>query len=177
MKRWSLLIIPAAIAVFVLTDRSDPAAQTDLSPKPDLTHDPAAVFQKAFWKRPNTSDKILHAERREWKDEHGVSSWQWFLEVQPSPEIISYLREENAFRLSTRQSVSLPENAPPWFIKDTQGNRILGGSGSGMQLIFTPGDAKLYATSKGGGFRPGAPEKATELAQAPSATPPHRANP
>jgi len=31
--------------------------------------DPTLVFQKAFWRRPDSHDKILHAERREWSEQ------------------------------------------------------------------------------------------------------------
>lgn len=141
-------------------------------PPPSITiNDPATVFQKALWKRPTAADKILHAERREWKDADAdaVSRWQWFLEVEPSPAIVRYLREENAFRLKSCQTITLPADVPPWFIRDTKNARILSEPGGGMQLIFTAGDAKLYAMGRGGGFHPGAPEKPPGLAQAPAA--------
>ncbi len=167
--------------------RSPKSHTTYISPTPppsSTTVDPATVFQKALWKRPTPEDKILNAERREWKDADAVSRWQWFLEVEPSPEIVRYLREENAFRLKSYQTATLLPDAPSWFIKDTENTHILSGPGGGMQLIFTADDAKLYAMGSGGGFRPGAPETPPALAQAPAATgriplesPPSRAKP
>ncbi|MFT5191293.1 MAG: hypothetical protein ACI9DF_006049 [Verrucomicrobiales bacterium] len=45
------------------------------------------VFQRAFWKRPTSEDKILHAERREWTGDDGQLQWHWFLVVELSPEL------------------------------------------------------------------------------------------
>ncbi len=194
MKPWNLLIAAVVVAGggfavwrFMPAKPPLPVAVTvaaDPGPAPDVkTVDPVAVFQRAFWKRPSAADKILNAERREWQDEGSVSRWQWFLEVEPSPEIVRYLRDENAFLLTPAKTASLPANAPAWFIKDTAGARILTAPRGGMQLIFTAGDAKLYATDSGGGFRSGTPEKAPALAgdngkgRLPSSPPPPRAKP
>ena len=189
MKRWSYFIVAAVLGAgsFLLLQNRSYRPHTTYQPQgpapSDTTTDPATVFQKALWKRPNTSDRILHAERREWKDADAVSRWQWFLEVEPSPEIIRYLRDENAFRLKSANTAALLPDAPPWFIKDTKDARILSAPGGEMQLIFTTGDAKLYAMGSGGGFHPGAPEKSPEFAQAPATgrlpleSPPSRANP
>lgn len=189
MKRWSYLIIAAALgagALWLFQNRSHETHTTYQPPAPppnDTITDPATVFQKALWKRPTAADKILHAERREWKDENSISRWQWFLEVEPSPEIVRYLREENAFRLKSYQTMTPLPDAPAWFIKDTMNTRILSEPGGGMQLIFTAGDARLYAMGSGGGFHRGAAEKSPELAQAPAAgrlsleSPPSRAKP
>ena len=189
MKRWSYLFIAAVLGAagfWFLPDRSYKTHKTYQSRGPapsDTITDPATVFQKAFWKRPNDSDRILHAERREWKDADAVSRWQWFLEVEPSPEIVRYLRDENAFRLSDRQTAELLPDAPSWFIKDVKDARVLSDVGGAMLLIFTASDAKLYAMGSGGGFHRGAPEQASEIVQAPAAgrmpleSPPSRANP
>lgn len=130
-------------------------------PAPDVkTVDPVAVFQRAFWKRPAEADRILNAERREWRDEGEVSRWQWFLEVEPSPALVSYLREDNAFRLSEKKPAKIPPGAPKWFIRDLQGAHVMVARQGGMQLFFLPGNTKLYAMDSGGGFQAGAPEKA-----------------
>ena len=189
MKRWKFFIIAAVLGTsgfWLLQNRPHTSHTTyqPHEPAPSSTIiDPATVFQKALWKRPTAADKILHAERRVWKDADAVSRWQWFLEVEPSPEIVRYLREENAFRLKSYQTATLPPDAPAWFIRDTKNTRIFAEPGGGMQLVFTAGDAKLYAMGSGGGFHPGAAEKSSALAQAPAAgrlpleSPPSRANP
>ena len=189
MKYWKFLIIAAVLGasgLWLLSNKTHTSHTTYVSQAPPpntTTTDPATVFQKALWKRPTPADKILHAERRECKDADAVSRWQWFLEVEPSPEIVRYLREENAFRLKNRQTAELLPDAPPWFIKDTKDTRIFSAPGGEMQLIFTPGDAKVYAMGSGGGFHAGAPETSRVIAQAPAATgripfesPPSRAN-
>lgn len=149
------------------TTHSSPISQQPPAPPPappDTTVlDAAAVFQRAFWKRPGQADKILHAERREWKDADEVSRWQWFLEVEPSPEIVRHLREENAFRLRPAGTAAIPPDAPVWFIRNTNDTTILAAPGGGMSLIFTSGDEKLYAMGGGGGFRAGAPENAAPV--------------
>ena len=190
MKRWSYFIIIAAVlgvGGFMLLKKGSYKPHMTYQPQapaPSTTiTDPATVFQKALWKRPNSSDRIHHAERREWKDADAVSRWQWFLEVEPSPEIVRYLRDENAFGLKSRPTAELLPDAPTWFIRDTRDARILSAPGGGMQLIFTAGDARLFAMGSGGGFRPGAPEKPPALAQIPAAgrlpleSPPSRAKP
>ncbi len=181
MKR--AVILPIALAVAggaiwgckIRTDGSD-ATHKNASPPaqvqpPDTTvTDSTAVFQRAFWKRPTAADKILHAERREWKDENAVSRWQWFLEVEPSPEIVSHLRENNSFRLQSAGTAAIPADAPDWFIRNTKDTEILAAPGGGMSLIFTPGDAKLYAMGAGGGFRAGAPETPAPVPTTPVTT-------
>jgi hypothetical protein len=69
-------LIPAAgvflaIGVIVFLTQKTTRPPESLHPPSDqlvlktLT-DPTLVFQKAFWRRPESDDKILHAERREW---------------------------------------------------------------------------------------------------------------
>lgn len=130
-------------------------------PAPDVeVNDGAEVFRKAFWKQPFPSDRIIHAIRREWLDEEAVSRWDWFLEVEPSPEIIRHLREDNAFGLIRAASAEIPAEAPAWFTRETAGSQIFTSAGGGMQLIFTAGDTRLFANGSGGGFRRGVPEPA-----------------
>jgi hypothetical protein len=172
MKRRHAFLVVALSGVFIAQPSHSEPSETppplapvlpdgkiELAGKPVVSNDPVVVFQKAFWKRPGTTDRILNAERREWIGEHGVTRWQWFLEVTPSPELIRYLREENAFGLNLIPAADIPQDAPEWFIRDTTATSILANAG-GMRLIFTEGDAKLFATSSGGGLRPGTPEAA-----------------
>lgn len=138
-------------------------------PAPDVTTvDPTEVFQRAFWKRPTAEDRILHAERREWAEDGQVTRWQWFLEVEPSPALVRYLRDENAFRMTKQQEAKVPAHAPAWFTRDTEGMQIMASQDGIMQVIFTAGDAKLYAIAGGGGFRSAEPEK---LPDAPAGAP------
>lgn len=170
MDRRFLLIIATVVLVtaalvWQLLPGQKPAATKEApvamtGPAPDVkTVDPVAVFQRAFWKRPTEADRILNAERREWQDEGAISRWQWFLEVEPSPALVSYLREDNTFRLSEKKAAKIPPGAPEWFIRDLQGAHVMVARKGGMQLIFMPGNAKLYAMDSGGGFQAGAPEK------------------
>ena len=160
MKRWSLLIIPAAAAfsVFFLRDRTDPPAQTDHSPKPALTQDPSSVFQKAFWKRPTEADRILHAERREWTEAGDIRKWEWFLVVKPSPPLIKHLIGDNAFNLPACPTPPPPDGAPPWFTYDPTGLKTIGTPRAGMRLSYDEAAGILFASDRGGGFQPGVPE-------------------
>lgn len=154
----------------------DPAAAP--MPPPDTTStDSVAVFQKAFWRRPGEDDRILHAERREWRDGNGVSQWQWFLAVEPSPALVKYLRGENAFGLATDTSGAPAAAAgragdyqkpPAWFPSTAEGFDVLRSPSSALRLLFSKTANQLYATDSGHGFRPGAPEPA---AAAPASAP------
>lgn len=159
----STVVLVTAFAAWQLRPGDRPATAelaVVTGPAPDVkTVDPVAVFQRAFWKRPTEADRILNAERREWQDEGAVSRWQWFLEVEPSPALVAYLREDNAFRLSTKKPSKIPRDAPKWFIRDFQGAHVMVARQGGMQLIFMPGNSKLYAMDSGGGFQAGEPEK------------------
>jgi hypothetical protein len=150
-------------------DESQTTHTTDQSPRPtSTTTDHTEVFQKAFWKRPTANDKILHAERREWADAAGVQKWQWFIAVEPSPELVKYLREENAFMLSPSSTVPAVDRAPDWFRYDPQDVDVLMTSRGGLRLFFSKSKSLLLGTDAGGGFQPGAPEPITVTAPAPN---------
>lgn len=133
------------------------ALKSALPPTTTLTN-PVEVFQRAFWKRPTANDTILHAERREWKDEDGVKKWQWFIAVRPSPELVKHLRTDNAFNLVPGKEPQAVEHAPDWFVIKPGAVDVLKASMGGMQLMFSRKDNILYATDTGGGFHTGAPE-------------------
>ncbi|MES2709910.1 MAG: hypothetical protein V4726_25155 [Verrucomicrobiota bacterium] len=137
---------PAAVATVPRPER----------PPDSIGTDPATVFQKAFWRRPTPQDRILHAERREWTDGDGLSKWQWFLAVEPSPELVKYLREDNAFGLipAGSGSAGAVSRAPAWFPEKTDGFDILQNAAGTMTLLFSKTANQLYATDSGGGFRP-----------------------
>jgi hypothetical protein len=143
------------------THRSDTTYSSQPSQPPDSTlTDSAEVFKKAFWKRPTADDKILHAERREWFDDDGVEKWQWFLAVEPSPALVKYLREDNAFSLAPAATIPVVKDSPTWFAFQDEDVEILQAPHGQMRLIFSKTKPLLLATDSGGGFHPGAPEQA-----------------
>jgi hypothetical protein len=135
-----------------------PAANLPSANPPTATlTDPVEVFQKAFWKRPAAADTILHAERREWSDANGLTQWQWFIAVQPSPELVKHLREDNAFGLVPGTRWPELKDAPSWFSPGAESGQVLRSPSGSMLLWFRQSDGQLFATDAGGGFRPGAP--------------------
>jgi len=72
---------------------ADPSVRLDLAP--------AEIFRRAFWRQPTPADRIVHAERREWKDAaDAVQRWQWFLQVEPGPALLAALRDPAVFGLA-----------------------------------------------------------------------------
>jgi hypothetical protein len=140
----------------------NPASSVSADPPSTTLTDATAVFEKAFWKHPSSGDNTLHAERREWKDGNAVQKWQWFISVEPSPELLKYLRKDNAFQLSSVPSVSsipsMPAGAPQWFTIDPADVEILQAPRTNLRLFFYKSKPLLLATDCGGGFQPGAPE-------------------
>lgn len=129
-----------------------------VNPPTSIDNEPVRIFQRAFWVRPTSSDKILHAERREWKDTDGVQKWQWFLVVEPSDSLLKRLRDDNAFGLMPAAAVSPPTDAPGWFVFNKDGVSVLQAPQGKLQFIFSNDKRTLYATDSGHGFRAGAPE-------------------
>jgi len=164
----ALLGVGAAIVGKFAGSGIAPTPAAPLSPsvaasKPDasglaLERDHAAVFQRAFWRRPVSSDKILHAERRDWLDDaSGVQKWQWFIAVQPSAAFRDWLLKDNPFELvSVAPGTELvPLSSPPaWF---PSAGELAGLSRyrnrEGRYLVFHDlANDRLYATDAGGGF-------------------------
>ena len=163
MKAVFAIVMVALLAwlgwALMAPDRETPvAAGAAANPDPPTTTivDGAAVFQQAFWKRPTANDRILHAERRVWSDEGGVEKWQWFLAVEPSPELVKYLREDNAFSLFPASSPVTVKGAPAWFSVRPREVEVLQSRQGRMQLFFSKKKNFLYATDAGGGFTKGA---------------------
>ena len=119
--------------------------------------DPTLVFQKAFWRRPDSADKILHAERREWCEQgKDVREWQWFLAVQPSPELAEWL-QTNPFSLPVSNDLYKYEEAAPkpdWFPNDFAGFEIHKAPQGRFVLLFSAEKNLLYAMDSGAGFAP-----------------------
>jgi hypothetical protein len=139
-------------------DRPDRSYTTYKTYLPDATiTDPAAVFQKAFWKRPTSEDQITHAERREWADKDGLSKWQWFISLKPSPAIVDYLITQNAFSLTAAPSSGGRQHAeaPEWF--PTEAPQTFTNATGTFTILWDKKTNLLHATDSGTGFRPGAP--------------------
>ena len=119
--------------------------------------DPALVFQKAFWRRPDSADKILHAERREWSGQgKDVREWQWFLAVNPSPNLAEWLKT-NPFSLPVFNDLYKYEGSAPkpdWFPNDFAGFKIHKAPQGRFVLLFSAEKNLLYAMDSGAGFAP-----------------------
>ncbi|MBE2281992.1 MAG: hypothetical protein IAE77_00875 [Prosthecobacter sp.] len=175
MKSIALILLAASVVALVgwRLASPKPSLESSLSassrpariPPSTTNTDGAEVFQRAFWKRPAANDSILNAERREWKDADGVTRWQWFIAVKPSPELVKHLITDNAFHLAPATTVPDIEEPPAWFAPEKSSSRILRAPGSGMTLLFDEASSLLLATDSGGGFRQGAPEPAKPVAQ------------
>jgi hypothetical protein len=161
--------IPAITAIGILlallgwnlTKRGGGAPASGIAPEPARMQDPTAttidrdeaeVFRKAFWKQPTALDRILHAERREWSDGGDVSKWQWFIALEPSPDLVRYLKVDNVFSLTATASPAAISNPPAWFSFPPGEVEVLQDPGGNMQLFFGKGDGLLHATATGGGF-------------------------
>lgn len=143
---------------------ADPAVSQHPASRAAVAIDPAELFRRAFWQPPGTGDKILHAERRDWTDADGLKRWQWFLVVEPSPELVKYLREDNAFGLVRGSVGVLDPEAPSWFVFKPDEFSIFQSPHAGMRLMFSKTDNVLYATDSGRGFTKGAPEPVRQAA-------------
>ena len=192
MKKLWLILVPLLAVIGWLAWRAADAgrpAAVDTAPiawkgaPPTLTlTDGEEIFKKAFWRRPAPADQIQQAERHEWRDADGLERWQWFLVVSASPELIKYLRDDNAFGLVPTSAVPVISEAPAWFRFNPEDFTVLQARHAGMRLMFSKSDNTLYATDSGRGFTKGAPEPppATQGAQAPGripSSPPPRPKP
>ena len=155
----------------------EPIAWQNGPPTQTVT-DGEEIFKKAFWRQPAVGDEILQAERHEWSDAGGLLRWQWFLVVKASPELIKYLRDDNAFGLAPTATGDAVAEAPSWFKYEADEVTTLMGPGSGLRLMFSKSGNRLYATAAGRGFTRGAPEPeppvqgAPEPGRLPSTSPP-----
>ena len=137
-------------------------------PPTKVENEPVKIFQRAFWASPTEDDRILHAERREWRDGDGLQRWQWFLVVKASTQLIKNLRDDNAFGLVPGSAISLNPEAPNWFVFKPAEFSIFQSPHSGMRLMFSKTDNTLYATDSGRGFTKGAPEPFKQAAPSPA---------
>jgi hypothetical protein len=123
--------------------------------------DPEEVFRRAFWRHPAPEDRVVHAERFEWKAEDGtLARWQWFLEVNPGPALLAFLRDPGTLGLLPADALSSPPpSAPPpgrpaWFppAGSTSGFEVLRHPQGALTLLYRGGDNTLFATDAGHGF-------------------------
>lgn len=132
-------------------------------PKPDanglaLEENHAAVFQRAFWRRPASDDKVLHAERRDWLDDSsGVKKWQWYIAVQPGAAFRDWLLKDNPFELvpvAPGTELGALSSPPAWFPAAAELSALARyRNREGRYLVFhDPVGNRLYATDAGGGF-------------------------
>jgi len=156
------------------------------SPPPTSTKtDQLAIFRSAFWRSPAAGDEILNAERREWSDADGLDRWQWFIALRPSPELVKYVRDDNAFGLSATGTPAPIDGAPAWFAFNPASVEVLRSSRANLQCIFSNSDDMLSATSSGNGFTRGAaprsqpvpPPPPLHSGRLPLTPPPNLANP
>jgi hypothetical protein len=120
--------------------------------------DQVAVFQRAFWRRPDATVRILNAERREWADEKtAVQKWQWFIALETQPAFRRWLLEENPFGLTrTAAEARVPEfsGPPAWFPAPSVLGTLVAYRvpGAGLQVFLDTDSGRLYATDAGAGF-------------------------
>lgn len=158
------VLLAIGIIVFI-TQKPPKPPEVPQSPSDQLvlntSTDPTLVFQKAFWRRPDSNDKILHAERREWSEQgKDVREWQWFLAVQPSPGLSEWL-QTNPFSLSpSNEPIKYNEAAPKpdWFPSDFSGFEILKAPQGRLVMIFSAEKNLLFAMDSGAGFAPPTPK-------------------
>lgn len=138
--------VPPAPEAAVSTARADGMQLTTAT-------DPELVFRKAFWRHPTSDDNILHAERREWSTDDGVSKWQWFIAVEPGPKLLDWLKT-NPFSLAPTKSAGGFEREPDWFPKSSAEFHIQRNAAGNLILMLSADQKRLYATDSGLGFAP-----------------------
>ena len=164
-----LILVGLGVAWFVWRAPEPPAPLEKTSivwrdgPPNLLSRDAEEIFKKAFWRRPSSLDKIQQAERHEWRDADGLKRWQWFLVVKASPDLIKYLRDDNAFGLVAASEAPEVTEAPGWFQFKRKEVTVLQSRHTGMRLMFSKSDDTLYATDSGRGFTNGAPEPSSTI--------------
>ncbi len=158
-------------------DTPPPPAPPSVAPAPvpttTSTSDHTEVFRRAFWRQPASADRILQAERRVNPDN---GSWQWFIQLHPSPELLAALRDPDTFGLlppgkvypdpsgpspeftPTRRGSAPPLQPPPpaWFPDESAfpDFEILQSPSTGLTILHRATDNMLFATDSGSGFAP-----------------------
>ncbi len=126
--------------------------------EPVVIRDVAAVFQRAFWRRPSADIRVLEGERREWLNaQAAVEKWQWFVGVQTSADFRTWLLEQNPFELikDTKPFDAADiENAPAWLPAAVQRGSLTSyrSRGSKLVVLLDQETGKLFASDRGAGF-------------------------
>jgi hypothetical protein len=137
---------------------TSPPAPPFLAPVPapstTSTTDHAEVFRRAFWRQPSTADHILQADRRVDPDD---GSWQWFIQLHPSPELLAALRDpENLGLLPTTSPRALSDagDIPDWFSPAALpiDFEILQSPATALTVLYRAADNTLFATDHGPAF-------------------------
>lgn len=137
-----------------------PIADTPLPPPTtESTTDPAEVFRRAFWRQPSSDDHILNAERRVDPDD---ASWQWFIQLHPSLQLLAALRDPEHLGLRALPADTMPRKwtsnsePPAWFpAEDSLDSfEVRQASASQLTLLYRAADNTLFATDQGSGFAP-----------------------
>lgn len=140
-------------ALLILSLSASASDEINKAPEPEIVTDPTTVYAKAFWRRPQSNDSIIHAERREWLDTTAnILKWQWFLVVEPSPETLAWLETNPFLLIPADANDRMPDltDAPEWFDLDkAQESRRQSNT---FTLAFTTNGKRLYATDSGNGF-------------------------
>ena len=145
-------VTPARVASPV--DQQKSKAEGSIS----VERDAAAVFRRAFWRRPGAGDRVLHGERRDWSDASAaVQKWAWFVAVAPSPELRRWLLEENPFDLvrAAPDGAAVPLEQPPsWFPAPGALAAMTQYRNRGGRLVVFLDDktGRIFATDAGAGF-------------------------
>lgn len=126
--------------------------------------EPEEVFRRAFWRHPTASDRILHAERFEPKsDDGGAEYWQWFIALQPGPELLGWLRNPDSFALIPADDkfvvpdwVTAESRVPDWFPGDDEleGVEVLMSPAESLLFLYRERDNTLFGVGFGHGFAP-----------------------
>lgn len=163
MKASILLLLVAVVALGWwlaspghMSEMPDANQARASQPPTTVTINPAEVFQKAFWKRPGTDDRIAHAERREWKDADGISKWQWFITVEPSAALVNHLITGNAFMLMRGKNLARAADAPGWFPTSADDAEVLTNAAGTFTVLWDKKQNLIHATDSGRGFTTGA---------------------
>jgi hypothetical protein len=126
--------------------------------QPAVSRDPVTVFQRAFWRRPDATVRILEGERREWTDgTSAIQKWQWFLAVQTTAEFRRWLLEENPFELIRTDASFDPanlESPPNWFPSSNAQAELTAyrAHGGRFTLFLHAKSGRLFAADSGSGF-------------------------
>jgi hypothetical protein len=165
---WIVAVV-ALLALLVLKTREDGATDAAAPRGPRAGQgaakqqwSPEEIFRRAFWRQPAAADRILRAERFEWKAGDGsLARWQWFLELKPGPELLGRLVDPENFGLEKVAPGTAPRSwmmesapPPPWFPRPdaASGFEVRQNPAGGFTLLYRADDNTLFATDSGQGF-------------------------